>query len=73
MGGAFVDGLTRYIGGLVVVTIVKRKSQKSSREYTAPEGAGDEGIARGKKWIDVNGDPFAPAISTPSNDEKPPF
>ena len=72
MGGAMVDGLKRYLGGLVVVTIQPRKS-KSNRTYPAPEGTGDEGIKRAQAWIAKNGDPFTAAISTPSNDDKPPF
>ena len=71
MGGAMVDGLKRYVGGIAVVEITSRKS-KSGRPYPVPVGVNDATVAQAKKFVEKH-DPFAPAISTPDDDELPPF
>ena len=72
MGGAMVDGLKQYVGGMIVVEIESRKS-KSGRKYPAPIGVSDSVLKAADAYFEKNGDPFAVKLSTVKDDDKPPF
>lgn len=74
MGGAIVDGLTPYVGKVLVIRFEAKKSN-AGRKYPSPIKGTDEDKALARKYYDSKGDPFAPVFTDlePADDDKPPF
>lgn len=73
MGGAIVDGLTPYVGKVMVIRFEAKKAN-TGRKYPAPIAASDADKELAGKYFTSKGDPFAPVLTdlAPA-DEKPPF
>lgn len=75
MGGAIVDGLSPYLGKVMVIRFETKKSN-AGRKYPSPSKGTDEDKALARKYYDSKGDPFTPAftdLGTAADDDKPPF
>ena len=77
MNGALVDGLKEYAGkGPLVITLAWRTGS-SGRDYLAIEPATEKQLTAAQKWVNDNGDPFAPTLGVPaqaqSDEDQPPF
>lgn len=77
MNGALVDGLKDYAGkGPMVITLAYREA-KSGNQYIGVDPATEKQLTAAQKWVNENGDPFAPQLGVPAqtknDDDEPPF
>lgn len=73
MGGAIVDGLSPYLGKVMVIRFEAKKSN-AGRKYPSPTKGSDEDKALARRYYESKGDPFAPTFADLApDDDKPPF